>query len=87
MTLNLSQANPGDLVTVLDIDSSQADIRERLGALGIYPGAGLQVLRRAPLGDPLQVKAGHTLISIRRQEALAISITQTTTNVSAAVAP
>jgi Fe2+ transport system protein FeoA len=61
-------------LTVLAIDASQAEIGERLGALGIFPGAGLKVLHKAPLGDPLQIKAGHTLISIRRQDALAISV-------------
>ena len=81
MSSNLSQAQPGDQVTVVAIDPSQADICERLGALGIFPGAGLKVLRKAPLGDPLQVKAGHTLISIRRQEALAITITTITESV------
>jgi len=74
MNLTLSQAEPGDQLTVIAIDASHADISERLCALGIFPGADLEVLRRAPLGDPLQVKAGRTLISIRRQEALAITV-------------
>ena len=82
MTANLAEANPGDQLTVLAIDSSQADISERLCALGIFPGAGLKVLRKAPLGDPLQVKAGHTLISIRRQEALAIAVASTASSVT-----
>ena len=74
MTLTLSHANAGDQLTVLAIDASKADISERLYALGIFPGAALQVLRRAPLGDPLQVKAGQTLVSIRLQEAQAVVV-------------
>lgn len=74
LSQSLSHAKAGDKLTVLAIDANQAGISERLYALGIFPGTLLQVLRKAPLGDPLQVKAGHTLISIRRQEAEAVSV-------------
>jgi ferrous iron transport protein A len=84
MTIDLSQAKPGDHLTVLSIDPTHADINERLSALGIFPGAALHLLRKAPLGDPLQVKAGHTLISIRRQEAQAISVVSSTVDTSVA---
>ncbi|MCL6416911.1 ferrous iron transport protein A [Aestuariirhabdus sp. Z084] len=38
-------------------------------ALGIVPETPVQVLRTAPFGCPLQVKIGHSLLSIRKAEA------------------
>ena len=72
--MTLSQAKMGDLLRVVAVDSAQAEIGERLCALGIFPGVDLQLLHRAPLGDPLQVKAGRTLVSIRRREADFVSV-------------
>ena len=74
MTLNLSQAKIGDQLEVLAIDDSQAEVSERLYALGVFPGVAVNLLRAAPMGDPLQIKAGQTLISIRRQEAQSIRV-------------
>ena len=38
-------------------------------ALGVIPGSALEVLRFAPLGDPMQVKVSGSYISIRKAEA------------------
>ena len=46
----------------------------RLHAMGVIPGAKASVLRTAPLGDPMQVKVGNTLISIRKQDARQIEV-------------
>lgn len=47
---------------------------QRLIAIGIYPGVSLTLLRRAPLGDPLQVKVGQSLVSLRKADAGFIEI-------------
>ena len=38
-------------------------------SLGLLPGTNLELLRAAPLGCPLQIKVGSTLLSIRKAEA------------------
>lgn len=38
-------------------------------SLGLMPGANITVQRVAPLGCPMQIKVGSTLLSIRRAEA------------------
>lgn len=43
--------------------------RRRLMELGLIPGTELQVLRVAPLGDPLQLLVRGCRLSIRRAEA------------------
>ncbi|MCB1691385.1 MAG: ferrous iron transport protein A [Pseudomonadales bacterium] len=50
------------------------ELQSRLYALGLYPGVEVVVLRFAPAGDPIQIRIGHTLLSIRKQEAAAISV-------------
>ena len=70
----LSTAKSGDRCVVLEIASEQAELKSRLYSLGIIPGSVLELLRVAPLGDPMQVKVGGSFISIRKSEAAIISV-------------
>ena len=70
----LSQTNSGDRCIVLEIASEPAELWGRLYALGIIPGSLLEILRFAPLGDPMQVKVGGSFISIRKAEANIIRV-------------
>ena len=72
--ISLSQAASGDRCVVLEVASEPVEIKSRLYALGIIPGSALQILRFAPLGDPMQVKVGGSSISIRKSEADAITV-------------
>jgi len=80
--MHLGQVLPGSSCRVIEIGDQHAEILSRLYALGVFPGVTLKILRFAPLGDPMQVKVGHTLVSIRRAEADVILVD----NVSAEVA-
>lgn len=71
---SLAQARSGHRCVVLEIAPEPAELRSRLYALGIIPGCALEVLRFAPLGDPMQIKVGGSYISIRRSEAEVISV-------------
>ncbi len=46
----------------------------RLMEMGVIEGAVVQVLRRAPLGDPLQVRVGDYELSLRQSEADLIEV-------------
>lgn len=50
--------------------------RKRLLAMGIIPGAAIEVIRFAPMGDPVeyQIKGYH--LSLRKNEAQYISVTR-----------
>ena len=50
------------------------ELQSRLYALGLYPGVEVNVLRFAPAGDPIQIRVGSTLLSIRRHEARSITV-------------
>jgi ferrous iron transport protein A len=43
--------------------------RRRLLELGLLPGTPVRLLRRAPLGDPIELEARGSLLSIRGSEA------------------
>ena len=70
----LSTLGHGDHCLVAEITSEHVELKSRLYALGIIPGSKIEILRFAPLGDPMQVKVGNSLISIRKSEAEVIEV-------------
>jgi ferrous iron transport protein A len=70
----LSSAKSGDRCVVLEIASDPPEMKSRLYALGIIPGSAIELLRFAPLGDPMQVKVGGSFVSIRKSEAKIITV-------------
>lgn len=57
---------------VVDIDES--DVKPRLYEMGIYPSQSIQLVRKAPFGDPLVVQVDEQLIMLRADEASLITI-------------
>ena len=49
-------------------------IARRLMELGLVPGTEIVVVRRAPLGDPLEVSVRGVHLSLRRSEARRIHV-------------
>jgi ferrous iron transport protein A len=70
---HLDNLPPGLAATVCHLHGS-IELTARLRALGIKPGRRVQVIRRAPLSGPLQVRAGQTDIILRRHEAAGIHV-------------
>ncbi len=71
---SLDLAAIGDHCVVLGVKKEFTELRSRLFALGVIPGAIVEVLRVAPLGDPMQLKVGGSFISIRKLEAAIITV-------------
>lgn len=46
----------------------------RLMEMGLIEGAEIELVRRAPLGDPLQVRLGDYELSLRASEAKLIEV-------------
>lgn len=72
MTLN--DLKPGQKGLITDVTSTNTALISRVMALGIVPGEAIELLRRAPLGDPLQIKAGATYISVRKADSEFIKV-------------
>ncbi|MFT7244816.1 MAG: ferrous iron transport protein A [Candidatus Azotimanducaceae bacterium] len=72
--MNLADIAPKSSCRIVNAAADHPDLQSRLYALGLYPGAAVDVLRYAPAGDPMQIRIGMTLLSIRKQEALLITV-------------
>jgi ferrous iron transport protein A len=64
----LARLAPGEggLISRIDADPGVA---RRLMELGLVPGTEVELIRRAPLGDPLEVSVRGLHLSLRRSEA------------------
>ena len=54
MVLSLSQLNIHDKAKILDIKAT-GEIRRRLLDMGLVKGVRFKMLRKAPLGDPIEI--------------------------------
>jgi ferrous iron transport protein A len=72
--LTLAQLNDNQPALVTNITQANPELRRRLYALGLVPGAQITRLRTAPLGDPLQVRVGGSSLSIRASDATAVLV-------------
>jgi Fe2+ transport system protein FeoA len=70
---NLGELSNGETGLIAGLHLSAPACR-RLLDLGFLPGTPLRAIRRAPLGDPLQVEVRGYHISLRRREAAGIRI-------------
>ena len=64
----LDQVKPGEKVRVIEILGSE-QIHKRLIIMGITTGIEVEVLKVAPLGDPIEIKIRDYSIAIRKSEA------------------
>lgn len=69
----LANLAPGDHATVVAVGGERAVVR-RLLEMGLLPGTPVMLARRAPLGDPLEVRLRGYSLSIRAVEARAIDV-------------
>ena len=73
MAMTLDQLALGTTAKVVKLGGAPA-IRRRLMEMGITVGADVLAVRRAPLGDPLEVKVRGYQLSLRKEEAGAIEV-------------
>jgi ferrous iron transport protein A len=64
----LTSLSPGSHATIADI-CLPADQRPRLMELGLTIGTPVEIVRFAPLGDPVEIKVRGSNLSLRRHEA------------------
>jgi ferrous iron transport protein A len=69
----LARLEPGERGVILRLDGDHGIVR-RLMELGLVPGTEVEVVRHAPLGDPVEVRIRQVHLSIRRSEATHIHV-------------
>jgi ferrous iron transport protein A len=73
----LNDLRPGDSARILSF-RGPGFLRQRLMDLGLIEGARVDMLRSAPLGDPIQVRVMDVSLALRRSEAELIVIGEET---------
>jgi ferrous iron transport protein A len=70
---SLDQLQPGIAATILEVDGGD-DATRRLMELGLLPGEAVELIGRAPLGDPLAILIRGTRIAVRARDARRVRI-------------
>ncbi len=68
MDKKLSELEPGDKGVVVKISGSSST-RRRIMDMGVVRGTKVVLVRRAPLGDPVELEIRDYNLSLRKREA------------------
>lgn len=69
----LTSLGAGSLATITDVDAPP-ESRGRLLELGLVAGTAIELVRFAPLGDPLEIKVRGYHLTLRKHEAEHIQV-------------
>ena len=69
----LADLSPGQSAEVLSVSGDPALV-QRLYEMGLLEGERVEVVARAPLGDPIEVRFGNSRLSLRRTEAAGVVV-------------
>ena len=67
--VQITELEQGDKVRLIDFGLTQSPYRRRLLSLGVTRGVEFSVVRRAPLGCPIQIEVRGTSLTLRKEEA------------------
>ena len=68
MKKKLSEFSVGDKGVICEV-AGEGRVRRRLFDMGVTPGAEVQLRKKAPLGDPLEVRLRGYTLTMRKNEA------------------
>lgn len=74
LMITLAHLNVGQRARIDGFIADISAFQRKLLALGLVPGAEIELRRIAPLGDPMQFQLSGGSISLRQQEAQQIHI-------------
>ncbi|WP_077311899.1 FeoA family protein [Vibrio palustris] len=72
--MKLSELEIGQDAVISGFDELSNETRKKLMIMGILPNTAIMLVRRAPLGDPLQVDVRGVSIALRSSIARAIQV-------------
>jgi ferrous iron transport protein A len=71
MTLDQLPLGQTASIARLNLDAARAT---RLMEMGLFEGVSVTLIRRAPLGDPLELQVGDFRLSLRGEEARGVEL-------------
>lgn len=72
--LRLNAFHPGEAVVVEKIITADPKLRMRLLEMGLVKGSPIEIIRYAPMGDPIEIKVRGYRLSIRKEEAESVVV-------------
>jgi ferrous iron transport protein A len=70
---SLDQLKPGERATIVKV-GGEGPVRRRILDMGVVKGAEIEVVRVAPLGDPIEFLIKRYNLSLRGSEARQIQV-------------
>ncbi|MCB1195916.1 ferrous iron transport protein A [bacterium] len=69
----LSELKPKDTGTIKKIEGT-GNLKRKLLDMGVIPGSSFEIVKLAPLGDPVEIKIKGYHLSLRKEEANKITV-------------
>jgi len=74
MNLSLANIEAKRKVKVVSLGAEGSVFRRKLLSMGLTPGTEINILRKAPLGGPMELNLRGFSLSLRRNEAQGIQV-------------
>ncbi len=73
MLKKLSDFNVGETGHIVKVEG-EGKIRRRLFDMGVTPGADIILMKKAPLGDPIEITIRGYELTLRKNEAIYVTV-------------
>jgi ferrous iron transport protein A len=67
--MKISEMNTGDSGLVTGYEKGERVYRQKLLRMGLVKGCSFRIVRKAPMGDPVELEIGSHRLTLRKQEA------------------
>ncbi len=78
--LSLADLSPGEIGKICGFRKGDKAYRQKLLTMGLTPNTQFEVIRRAPLGDPIQIRVRDFHLSLRQAETALLIIERVNTD-------
>ena len=72
--MTLKDSETGMVVRIDSVGDSK--LKNRLMTMGLIPGTRVEILRSAPMGDPIAIRLRSYNLAMRKDDAAQIQVTQ-----------
>ena len=69
MPVKIKELKPGDKAVVLGFSGENAVYRNKLLSMGVSKGTEILIVKKAPLGDPVEIEVKGYRLTLRKDEA------------------
>ncbi|WP_375748515.1 ferrous iron transport protein A [Vibrio sp. HN007] len=72
--MKLNNLKDGDTATIASFSTLPGQIKKKLMVMGVLPQTEIRLIRRAPMGDPLQVEVRGVSLAISNKIASQVDV-------------